>query len=234
MSTACRAKRRKARRASTAASGVWDGFSKKRCPRCERHLQLILGTTFNSHANTHDGHQPWCIECDRTNKALDLDYAWTQFQAACERDGTRHAWTQREFVELLLPDRCHWCKGRLSIYGSGFKLDRVDNCLPHEQHNCVPACAGCNMKRGDLHPEAWSTEVLGYLARYGEGKVPWHIICQKKIRLHRIPDLRPYVLEVQTALFLPDVTAPNAHRSRTLGAENRDRALLDSMRKRTA
>lgn len=52
-----------------------------------------------------------------------------------------------EYAALVGPNRCAYCEGTLSTYGSG--LDRLDNGRDYEAGNVVPCCADCNDVRSD-------------------------------------------------------------------------------------
>lgn len=191
---------RRSRRASTAAE--WDGRNIAKCAHCERFLKVILRVTFNTHARrdiARNGLQPWCRECDERRKATDRKYGWTEFCRVWRTDGTRHHWTKAEYLERVEADRCHHCRGKLSDWGKGHNIDRIDSLRPHEPDNCVACCAACNRRKGSMHPEAWRNVLEPLLARYPYG-IPWDKIDDKGIRRVNIPDLRAYVVDVQPTL----------------------------------
>lgn len=59
-------------------------------------------------------------------------------------------WTipYEQWLLLVAPGTCHYCKGPLNETGHG--LDRRDNTKGYEEHNVVPCCLSCNWVKGHL------------------------------------------------------------------------------------
>lgn len=175
----------------------------KRCPRCDRWLRVVLGQTFNRNRSSvsSDGLQLLCRECDERRKATEIAYGYKALLRAIAREGTAREWSEDAYRALVEPDVCHWCKGRLSDWGKGHKIDRIDSMHPHVPWNAVACCSACNWSKGSSNPESWQRTALApLLLSYGPGKIPWEAVDPKGPKRVRIPDLRPYVVEVQLRL----------------------------------
>ena len=57
----------------------------------------------------------------------------------------------KEFITRLIKDGCRYC-GETKLQ---MTLDRIDNSLPHNRNNVLPACIRCNLIRHELSFQCW-------------------------------------------------------------------------------
>lgn len=57
----------------------------------------------------------------------------------------------KEFIENSIKNGCHYC-GETELQ---MTLDRINNSLPHNQDNVLPACIRCNLIRREMPFECW-------------------------------------------------------------------------------
>jgi len=56
--------------------------------------------------------------------------------------------SKQEYIELIKPNLCDYCKGPLSP--TGHNIDRIDSSLGYVKGNMVPCCTLCNTRKGYL------------------------------------------------------------------------------------
>lgn len=57
----------------------------------------------------------------------------------------------KEFIKNFIRDGCHYC-GETKLQ---MTLDRINNDLPHNQDNVLPACVRCNLIRREMSFNCW-------------------------------------------------------------------------------
>jgi hypothetical protein len=151
---------------------------KKRCPRCEKRIDLAQ---FHRNSKNLDGHACWCIPCERTyyrayycqNKGRAKERSrkyektpkgrWCVYTRGARAKGLVWQLTQTYFFGLISRD-CHWCGG------PGGGVDRVDSTRGYTKDNCVPCCKICNVAKNDLSVHeflTWARRLSKHLPALG-------------------------------------------------------------------
>lgn len=196
----------------------------KTCDRCRRCLLIKYKVTYCMNSNpkvSPDGLQIFCRECDARRQATEVGYGWTTFMRTIKKERIEHLWSQKEYNALVERDLCYWCCARLSDWGKGHHIDRINSRRGHVVDNCVACCAACNWSKGSQNAESWLARTLRpLLDTYGKGKIPWEIINDKGPKHVNIPNLSEYEVirqldlwnETQNTHSLPSGRQPRSGR----------------------
>lgn len=182
----------------------------KVCPRCTRHLRVVVPSSdkpaFNSKSGPSDGLQPWCRTCDWHGKGT-LEEAWNSLVRFLRDKEPQHVhlWTFDEYAKTVGEHpTCTYCGSLCREWGRGHWLDRQSSTYGHIPSNCVPCCAPCNFHKGHKTPAVYeATTLRGLLAPphgYGlhpRGKIPWDTYESSSKRFVRVsaPDLSAHVVD---------------------------------------
>lgn len=122
------------------------------CKRCDNHRRrdygfspqereagLVSSRKYQKSLRTSTDHTKIAKVISQDCKAQDRQ------RGGCKND-LNSAW-----VADQIKDGCCYCGDTAGRMG----LDRVDNALPHNMNNVVPACLRCNLTRGGMPYEAW-------------------------------------------------------------------------------
>jgi hypothetical protein len=85
----------------------------------------------------------FCLECRPLHRRFK---ALFKILKADKIEKTDPLWNIRYYYHAILRSPCHYCGGRLPVYGHS--LDRKDNRGKHTANNVVPCCTTCNTKKG--------------------------------------------------------------------------------------
>ena len=179
----------------------------KRCPGCNRHLRVVLGTSFNRKEDSEDGLQPWCRECDWNGKAT-LDEAWNRFRRVLAAEPqSALLWTRETYLALLGDDpKCHWCGTRCREWSIGHWIDRISSTYGHIPSNSIVCCTPCNFQKGHKSTEQHRMFLAGLIKRCDEfptglgvhpwGKIPWdhYPSASRFFQRKSAPDLSAFVI----------------------------------------
>lgn len=181
----------------------------KKCPSCKRLLLLLKNVTFNAKRGAPDGFQPWCRECDHSNKNT-IEYGWTEFSRLLRssRSERPEEWTETMYRDLIGKGECHYSGSALRVWGGGHWIDRISNARPHTPANCVPCCWPCNRRKSSRNPEAATREIEALVLRYTRGKIPWDEVDGRKPYASRRPSLADYVVLPSECQLALDIGAP--------------------------
>ena len=169
----------------------------KWCSGCKRTLTVIVNVTFNLKTAAHDGLQPWCRECDMANKPR-AENGWANFRKKLRdrKRGEERYWTEAIYLEMMEAKgwKCKYCGCDVSVWGSGYWVDKIDPTRPYKPDNCVAACWPCNCLKREGKGGVFSGFVAAKVQEWGWGKVPWQILYPRFRRVDdAIPDLSEYV-----------------------------------------